>query len=654
MYRTLEMFKGVDKDPNHYIELLGESVQVDIPFENEAQAINGLLLGRSYMLIGSFVLAEKILEHTLSYFGRENLKHYVFFSYMNLGVLYREAAFYDKSLDVFNRAYDLSFDMDDFDYMIYALIHLGSIYCSMGNGEQSMAYLNEAIKYVDKIEKGKITGDLYNNYAFALLENKAYEQALEYLYRAYDSYKAYFGNDVHINWIIVLGNIGETYFYLEDYEAAERYLLASNSMALEHSLYSVIADTSMVLSQLYEYKGLYQKSLDYYKKYSEHKMILENLKKQKKLEKLTVEMAEESEKSKAEIHKLRNVALKNKTNELERTLKSLSLITSIGQKLTASMDMDQIYITLKESIDKLIEVHVFGLAIFDKERRKIVYKYFEEMGVPLSEMEVDLDEGASLASYAVIKDEDVFITDFLNDMSFYMPQKTYVPLNTHNKKRMESIIYCRLLTEDGCIGLITVQNGEKEAYKESEFEVVKALASYVAIAISNAHKKNIINEKAKELEFLSYRDPLTEVYNRRYFNLVTGAYDQSKPGSVGLIMGDMNHLKQINDHYGHAVGDTYLKAASDVLKRCARGHDVFRLGGDEFAILLQEASFSEVERIMIDIRYACDEYVFEYVPLSISLGFEYVEGDLIDMSQLFSKAESKMYLEKSVFHKKEM
>lgn len=654
MYPILEMFKGVDKEPNHYIESLGKSIPAERPFDHEQQAIDGLLLGRSYMLIGSFVLAERMLERAMSYFKEHGMKPYLFFTHMNLGVLYREAAFYDKSLKAFNCAYDLSYEIDEFDYMVYALIHLGSIYCSMGNGEQSMAYLNEALNYVDKIPKGKITGDLFNNYAFALLDNKEYERALEYLYRAYDAYKTHFGNDVHINWIIVLGNIGETYYYLNDFEAAERYLLAANSMALEHSLYSVIADTSMVLSQLYEQKEQFKKALNYFKRYSEHKVVLENLKKQKKLEKLTTEIGEENQKNKEEIHKLRNVALKNKTNELERTLKSLSMITNIGQKLTASMDMDQIYLTLRASIYNLVEVHVFGLAVYDKPRKKIVYKYFEEMGLPLSEMEVSLDEGASLASYSVVNDEDVFITDFLNDMSLYMPQKTYVPLNTHNQKRMQSIIYCRLLTEEGCIGLITVQHEEKEAYTASDFEVIKALASYVAIAISNAQKKNIINEKAKELEFLSYRDPLTEVYNRRYFNLVTNAYDGLNHKRIGLIMGDMNHLKLINDHYGHAVGDIYLKAASDVLKRCARGHDVFRLGGDEFAILLHEASFSEVEQMMLDIRYACDEYVFEYVPLSISLGFEYFEGAQIDISQLFSKAESKMYLEKSVFHKKEM
>lgn len=650
MHKIFDLFKQVDKEPKESIERLKNAVQSAWDSIDDESATQMLLLGRSYMLTGDFNPSEKYLLTALRYFQENKYLDQQFFTHINLGVLYRESDRLDLSLSAFNQAYAISYDLDDFEYVIYALVNLGSVYISKDEIDKTLQYLEEALKFVDKIPQGKTQGDLYNNYAYALLEQKKYESALEFLFKAYDAYKIYYGNEIHINWIIVLGNIGEAYYFLEDYDAAERYLLSAYSMAVSHGIYAIIIDTSLWISKINEMRGNFKKALSFYKICDENKDIYHKLKKQKELDKLNNEYEVESQRTKEEIHKLRNVALKNKTHELENMLKNLSIITKIGQKLTSSMDMNEIFGILKTSISELLVAHVFGIADFDKERQKIIYKYFEETGTELNPMEVDLHQGESLASYCILHDRDIHLNDFYKEYMSYLPSKSYVPLNTNNKNKTQSIIYCRLLTEEGCIGLITLQHYEKDAYSESEFEVIKALASYVAIAISNAQKKNIINEKAKELEFLSYCDPLTGLYNRRYFNRVS---QYPKVSSVGLIIGDMNHLKRINDHYGHAVGDLYLQAVADILKSCAKNHEVFRLGGDEFAILIFDAPKSETESIVMSIKRACDTFVFEHVPLSISLGFEYSNSD-VDISTLFSLAESKMYLEKSLFHKKEM
>ena len=84
-------------------------------------------------------------------------------------------------------------------------------------------------------------------------------------------------------------------------------------------------------------------------------------------------------------------------------------------------------------------------------------------------------------------------------------------------------------------------------------------------------------------------DPLTRLYNRRHFDKALQAYfaEFNKINSpVSLLLFDIDHFKQINDSYGHDVGDTVLKEIADKLRHITRNHDVAaRIGGDEFAVI---------------------------------------------------------------------
>jgi diguanylate cyclase (GGDEF)-like protein len=109
----------------------------------------------------------------------------------------------------------------------------------------------------------------------------------------------------------------------------------------------------------------------------------------------------------------------------------------------------------------------------------------------------------------------------------------------------------------------------------------------------------------------------------------------------------MNYLKEINDNYGHLLGDLYLSEISNILKKRADGNPVFRLGGDEFAILIRNASEAKLTAMIDAIKDDCKKALIGPKPLSISLGFElkYFGSDMMD--DVFALAESKMYMEKN-------
>jgi diguanylate cyclase (GGDEF)-like protein len=120
-----------------------------------------------------------------------------------------------------------------------------------------------------------------------------------------------------------------------------------------------------------------------------------------------------------------------------------------------------------------------------------------------------------------------------------------------------------------------------------------------------ARKLKVAN---KRLENASYTDSLTNLYNRRYFNIV---YDRELKRAkrsrtyITFMMLDIDFFKQYNDTYGHVEGDFALKSVAKVLKdTLKRPSDyVFRLGGEEFGVLLSETDETHSARLAREI---CD------------------------------------------------
>ena len=631
----------------HYESIL-ESVS-DLSEEETAEL--RLLLGRGYLLVGKFDRAVEQLDIALELLMDLRFLEGMFYCYINLGHAYRETGDFNAALNYFNRAYTLSYDMGDMEPILVSLGSLATAHGAMGNIELSTTYFERALEYKDRITDVRFLSNLYNNYANVWLSEKQYEKALTYFFLAYETFtkQTHVESDSHL--VVIVVNIGETYFELGNWDEAFVYFNRALRLAEEYGIKVVEQDCHHFLAQLYEKQNNYQLAFEHYKLYDVIKDKYTNEKRQEELHRLSEELEVLSKRNAKEIDTLRNVELKSKTIQLEKTLKNLSLIGRIGQKLTASMDMDEIYTIFKDSIESLMVADLFGLALYDERDQTIVYKYFEENGKPIPLTTISVEEKRSIAAYCYRNEQDVLIRDFGADAHLYLDNEKYLGFGTKNKTTTQSIIYCRLITERGFVGVMTCQAYETNAYTESDFEVVRALASYVAIAISNAQKKDIIHQKAKELEFLSYNDSLTGVYNRRYFNHMLDLLRQST-ASLGILIGDMNHLKLINDNYGHALGDKYLIHMAEILVSCSQNHQVFRLGGDEFAILLSGVTTKVLKDIEDCIRYACQTFAFETVPLSISIGTQMVNDQYPDILSAFAIAESKMYNEKNRYHRR--
>lgn len=123
-----------------------------------------------------------------------------------------------------------------------------------------------------------------------------------------------------------------------------------------------------------------------------------------------------------------------------------------------------------------------------------------------------------------------------------------------------------------------------------------------------------LEEKNKRLEKLANIDGLTEVYNHRYFqNFLETEIRRSlrKETFVSLILFDVDHFKNINDNYGHQVGDFILKEMCKLVKINVRDYDlVARYGGEEFAIILVETKDEEAMEVAEKLREAIATHIF--------------------------------------------
>jgi len=159
---------------------------------------------------------------------------------------------------------------------------------------------------------------------------------------------------------------------------------------------------------------------------------------------------------------------------------------------------------------------------------------------------------------------------------------------------------------------------------------------------------NDISQRKKEekkIKYLSFHDQMTGLYNRRYFENEMDRLNKSRKLPISIIMSDINSLKKVNDRYGHATGDQYIKKVAYQIKNAVRKSDILaRVGGDEFAILLpytNEEEVKEIEkRIQINVNNL-DKKV--HYPVGISTGYAVKKSKNDELKDVFKRADYEMY-----------
>lgn len=182
----------------------------------------------------------------------------------------------------------------------------------------------------------------------------------------------------------------------------------------------------------------------------------------------------------------------------------------------------------------------------------------------------------------------------------------------------------------------------KTPYYDSEGNIIGL------IGISRDVTERKIREE--KIQYISYHDNTTGIYNRTYFDEARNTLDIPENLPLSVIIGDVNGMKMINDTFGHVKGDMLLKEIADILQQCVRENDIAaRTGGDEFSILLPRADEQVVKEVVDRIRAKCDEKRHESdneIYIDIALGYTTKNDPSESLDKIIMLAEDLMYRRK--------
>jgi len=202
-----------------------------------------------------------------------------------------------------------------------------------------------------------------------------------------------------------------------------------------------------------------------------------------------------------------------------------------------------------------------------------------------------------------------------------------------------------LLTFGQAVGVLCLESAKLNAFDPADVPPLESVADICANAIQNAHYFEGVRRMA-------YVDGLTGVFNRRYFETrIAEEIERARrySGAMSLIMIDIDHFKQLNDEFGHLMGDDVLRQMSTIFTQNVRKADVAcRYGGEEFAIVVPEISAEDAFGVAHKLRKTIQNHPFPGVPrpITISAGVASYPANGVTRDELVKAADEALYAAK--------
>jgi diguanylate cyclase (GGDEF)-like protein/putative nucleotidyltransferase with HDIG domain len=272
---------------------------------------------------------------------------------------------------------------------------------------------------------------------------------------------------------------------------------------------------------------------------------------------------------------------------------------------------------------------------------------------------VDEKSGKAAAAHVAGENTDVFSRRRMNvgdgitgwvianarSMCNASPDLDLVGVAEEVSKSYRGVLVSPLLREDGAFGAITLYSKTRTSYSTEHVRLLESVCQHASSALNNA----LTFEKTKESALI---DPLTELPNARgfYMMLEQRIAEGQRMGreSLAVVSMDVDDFKEINNQYGHAIGDRVLASVAGVIRKELRQMDILtRYAGDEFVAIMPMASSSMAVMVGERIRNAVEGQKFsvrtgKVVQVGLSMGVACFPEDGETTEELLTAAAGKM------------
>lgn len=365
----------------------------------------------------------------------------------------------------------------------------------------------------------------------------------------------------------------------------------------------------------------------------------------------------ENAKREAEVEKVRREGLESANERLR-------VVTRIGRSLTESLEPRDILTRMWNELSTSIDLKVLGFGIYSLDSGAIEFPGLIESGILQEASSAFVNDESSLAALCVREKRVLY---------FATPDEARSAIGTNalitfhrEASTTQSILYLPLFRENDIVGVMTVQSTRDHAYSADILEMLKAVASFTAIAVENARimirlnemnqtisgEKEEVEKAALASSWLAEHDTLTGLANRRFLerildeNIRLAALEDN---NIAVFFIDIDDFKKVNDEYGHDTGDHVLQAvAARLLSVFREGDYVARVGGDEFVVVTPGVSDVGNIALMADKVVASFNkpvaIAERQISVSMSVGLALFPEHGRSSQELIRRADEAMYL----------
>ena len=222
------------------------------------------------------------------------------------------------------------------------------------------------------------------------------------------------------------------------------------------------------------------------------------LRKQKQvLSKLVDIRTREIEKARQQLEEQNQQILKHK-DIIELQNRNLRKLTEIGQKITASIRVREIINHVYDSINQLMDARIFYIGIVNNKNKSVTFWGRSYKGTPLHTEVITLKDDTRLSVWCIRNNRTAFLNDLENDVKEFLG-KNY--MGYAGEKKPKSAIYIPLVSvENRVTGILVVKSFTKKAYTNTHLDMLKNMASHIAIALENAKAYNKLEETSDKLK----------------------------------------------------------------------------------------------------------------------------------------------------------